>query len=109
MQFGLPILTSDYDFAREVCADSASYFDPLNPNDIARAIARLSSREGRVLDVRRSIEDGNRRYGASWVEITKRYVEVLRAACGEQSSPRPSYRGEHLAGRVVPNMRGAEN
>ena len=30
----IPIFTSDYDFAHEVCKDSAIYFDPLNAFDI---------------------------------------------------------------------------
>jgi glycosyltransferase involved in cell wall biosynthesis len=46
--YGLPYLeaqifkkvmfTSDRDFARELCGESAVFFDPLNPNDIAEKI-----------------------------------------------------------------------
>jgi glycosyltransferase involved in cell wall biosynthesis len=41
MFFGKPILTSDRDFAREVCGPAALYFNPRNPLEIAEAIARL--------------------------------------------------------------------
>lgn len=44
MHFGCPILTSDLDFAREICGDAAIYFDPWNAESILSAIKRLASR-----------------------------------------------------------------
>ena len=41
MQFGVPILTSNLDFAREVCGDLAFYFDPRSMDSIRQAILRL--------------------------------------------------------------------
>lgn len=41
MWFGVPIAASDRPFAREVCGDAAVYFDPLNPESIAQAIASV--------------------------------------------------------------------
>ncbi len=41
MKMSLPILTSDYSFARSVCHDSAIYFDPTSPKDIAKKIDLL--------------------------------------------------------------------
>jgi glycosyltransferase involved in cell wall biosynthesis len=41
MQFGCPILTSDLDFAREVCGPAAWYFDPWQVDSIAAAICRF--------------------------------------------------------------------
>jgi glycosyltransferase involved in cell wall biosynthesis len=41
MHFGVPILTSDLDFAKYVCEESALYFDPWNPEDIAEKISFL--------------------------------------------------------------------
>lgn len=46
MQFGTPILTSDMDFAREVCGDAAVYFDPRNMDSIRDAILRLKHEPG---------------------------------------------------------------
>jgi glycosyltransferase involved in cell wall biosynthesis len=45
MHCGLPILTSDLDFAHEVCGPAALYFDPWSPDSIAEAIIRLRSDE----------------------------------------------------------------
>lgn len=36
-----PILTSDFDFARDICEDDAYYFDPLNPSSILDAIQEM--------------------------------------------------------------------
>ena len=36
-----PILTSDLSFARELCGNSALYFDPLNENDITLKIIQI--------------------------------------------------------------------
>ena len=43
MKMQKPILTSDLSFAKDICQDSALYFDPLNPKDIAEKIIRLSA------------------------------------------------------------------
>jgi len=41
MKMKKPILTSNYSFAKDVCKDAALYFDPLNPEDIAKKIKQL--------------------------------------------------------------------
>lgn len=41
MHFGLPILTSNFDFAYAVCGDAACYFDPMNQDSMLRAILSL--------------------------------------------------------------------
>ena len=43
MHFGLPILTSDLDFAHDICADAGVYFDPWNPADIVENICVLKN------------------------------------------------------------------
>lgn len=50
MKMGLPIVTSDLSFAKNVCGDAAVYFNPLNPADIAEKIIQLS--EDKVLQAR---------------------------------------------------------
>jgi len=37
----IPILTSDLDFAHDICQDAACYFNPLDPFDIASKIAEI--------------------------------------------------------------------
>lgn len=43
MAFGLPIVTSDKEFSREICGDYAIYFDPDDVNSILRALENLRS------------------------------------------------------------------
>lgn len=44
--FGLPILTSDMDFAHTVCGDAAIYFDPWNMNSMIKAILSINEQSG---------------------------------------------------------------
>ena len=39
----IPILTSNYSFAEDICKDAALYFDPLNPIDISEKIIELKN------------------------------------------------------------------
>jgi len=45
MKMEKPILTSNLSFAKDICKDSALYFDPLNPKDIAAKIIALSKNQ----------------------------------------------------------------
>ncbi len=38
---GVPLVTSDRDFARDLCGDGARYVDPLRPSDMADVLAEL--------------------------------------------------------------------
>ena len=38
MFHGIPILTSNLDFAKGICGDAACYFDPLDPDDILKIL-----------------------------------------------------------------------
>ena len=76
MQFDLPILTSDRDFARERCQDAALYFDPLHANSIAKAMKRIME-DG---NLRRLLVENGRHIqdqAPTWDEIAARFVEVL--------------------------------
>jgi glycosyltransferase involved in cell wall biosynthesis/2-polyprenyl-3-methyl-5-hydroxy-6-metoxy-1,4-benzoquinol methylase len=76
LHFGLPILTSDRDFAHNLCQDAAVYFDPLDADSVARAMALVMEEA----DLRRRlVENGLRVLAQSptWDEITARFVEVL--------------------------------
>jgi glycosyltransferase involved in cell wall biosynthesis len=89
MHFGLPILTSDLDFAREVCGDAALYFNPWDPLDIVASIQQIRS----DLALRKAmIEKGFVRIKGvftTWEDITKEAIYELErlAAVGvsEQS------------------------
>ncbi len=45
MAMGMPIVTTDLGFARDVCGDAGSYFEPMNARDAAEAIGRLCREE----------------------------------------------------------------
>ena len=81
--FGLPIATSDRDFARSRLGNAAIYFDPLDADSVARAMARVME----DADLRQSLVENGRRILAkapTWDEIAAQFVNVLeRAACGE--------------------------
>jgi glycosyltransferase involved in cell wall biosynthesis len=83
MHFGLPILTSDRDFARERCQDAALYFDPLDADSVARAMAQVMDDEG----LRNRLAANGKRLlekAPSWDDIAGRFVDVLeRVAAGE--------------------------
>ena len=46
MQFHRPILTSDLDFAREVCGNAAVYFDPWDTTSVKDAILKMRDEPG---------------------------------------------------------------
>lgn len=48
MFHGIPIFTSNLDFARGVCGDAACYFDPLDPDDILRTLNEVFDDSHRV-------------------------------------------------------------
>lgn len=47
MKMQIPILTSNYSFAKDICGDAALYFDPLNPKDIADKIKLVMNKRVR--------------------------------------------------------------
>ncbi len=85
LYFGLPILTSDRDFARQLCQNAAIYFDPLNAESVAGAMARVME----DADLRqRLVENGQRILAKTptWDEIAARFVEVLERTAGGEGS-----------------------
>ena len=69
MHFRRPILTSDLDFARDVCGPAAEYFDPLDPKSIHDAILRLKTSAARRDEL---VAAGDQRFAThvrSWDEI----------------------------------------
>jgi glycosyltransferase involved in cell wall biosynthesis len=83
MHCGLPVLTSDLDFARDVCGEAAMYFDPWSPDSIAKAIGRLhadSKLRGELA------EAGRRRiagvHNQSWDDIAEIVISDLQGVTG---------------------------
>jgi len=77
MHFGLPIATSDLDFARDVCGDAALYFDPWDAAALKDALLVLRDRA----DARETlVQRGRERLSSAmqgWPEILTRALAVL--------------------------------
>jgi len=72
-----PILTSDRDFAREVCGNAALYFDPLDPCSIARAVMALYESPELWKSLSRAAEHRHRSYVRTWDDVTRDIVTIL--------------------------------
>ena len=57
MKMRKPILTSNLSFAHNICGEAAEFFDPLNPEDIAKKIINLSNDIERQRDLIRKGEE----------------------------------------------------
>ncbi|HID76058.1 MAG TPA: glycosyltransferase [Planctomycetaceae bacterium] len=87
MQFGLPILTSDLDFAREICGQAALYFDPWDAASLRDAVLRLKADQSLA---RQLVAAGRWRVQnrfRSWDEIARDLVRTLEdVAAGRLSA-----------------------
>lgn len=78
MHFGVPILTSDLDFARDVCGDAAEYFDPWDAETIKNAILKLKRDPQWGKDL---VEKGKLRLQShfrSWDQIVENILDNLK-------------------------------
>lgn len=89
MHFGVPLVTSGRDFAREICGDAAEYVDPLDAGDCARGLARVMTDSLRRDELRSA---GFRRVTTfpSWDERFERYRRACYAVAGVGSAPERS-------------------
>jgi glycosyltransferase involved in cell wall biosynthesis len=83
MYFGLPILTSDLDFAHYICGEAALYFDPWNVDDILKKILILKNKS----DLRETLISMGKiqlcRFSKSWREITAGVIGELENLMGQ--------------------------
>jgi len=73
-----PILTSNYQFSRLVCDESALYFDPYDPNDIVDKIIRIISNKNLQ---ERLVKNGILRVHEmpSFLDMTKKYLDICES------------------------------
>lgn len=76
---GLPILTSDRDFARWMCRDLALYFDPLDAAAIADAIERLPHTLSRGAEFDRRAAARLAEFPGDWAETARAFLDVTLA------------------------------
>lgn len=72
---GCPIAISDIPVFREIYGDSAIYFDPYNPDDIANKIEELVNDENkRTLLIEKGLSNAKK---YSWEESAKKFFNIL--------------------------------
>ncbi len=85
MFHGIPILTSNLDFAKGVCGDAACYFDPLDPDDILKILNEVFDDPHRMNSlVEAAREILNNLPGPT--QVFCRYQEILSSEL-EKTSP----------------------
>lgn len=76
MSCGTPVLTSDKDFSRWICADQALYFDPFNVTSIIAAIEQLKRTD---TDKPRTdnAEEQLRRFPQDWRTVAVEIMKII--------------------------------
>jgi glycosyltransferase involved in cell wall biosynthesis len=77
MSHGCPILTSDRDFAKWICGDTACYFDPLDPISIVNTLEKFV-KEGKDKEYKRIASQRLKEFPSSWKIVARQYVDMLR-------------------------------
>jgi len=75
MTLGTPIVTSDRDFAREICGNAAEYIDPLSTRSMVDGILRLKNSRARRVEL---VEAGRKRiktYLRTWPDILRNVLD----------------------------------
>jgi glycosyltransferase involved in cell wall biosynthesis len=95
MSCGTPVVSSDIPSSREVCADSAEFFQPRDPVDCVKAILRVQDPEKRKSLIRKGIERSKLFDWSSCANETIRIYEELIAvqlseATQDRALPRSS-------------------
>lgn len=87
MHFGLPILTSDLDFAHDICGEAAMYFNPWSAASICSAILSLKKNPEIAQSLRlKGIERINK-MGMSWDRIASEVLSQLYPAVENSKTP----------------------
>lgn len=87
MHFGVPLVTSDRDFARDICADAALYADPLDPLALADAVETALDDAGERARLRAAGFARVTKF-PDWDERYDLYVEALDRAVGARGDDR---------------------
>lgn len=77
MYMQIPIISSDMSFARDICADSALFADPLDAADYADKILLLYTNKELYNNLVKKGAENLKRFGTS-MDRTKKYLEILK-------------------------------
>lgn len=88
MFHGIPIFTSNLDFAKAVCSDAACYIEPHDPEDI---LSKLDSVLKNTHHIKSLIGTGHQvlRNLPDWPQVFSRYQEILRTELKRTSTSFP--------------------
>jgi glycosyltransferase involved in cell wall biosynthesis len=78
MAAGLPILTSDLDFALSACGDAADYFDPFSPESVKTTIINFRDNKDRQDELARLGEQKMQSEVTSWDDIATTVIENVK-------------------------------
>ncbi len=74
---GIPIFTSNRDFAKELCKDSAFYFDPHNSKDIYNCITNALANE-KIINEKLEMQNEILIKKITWSEVTEKIINVCK-------------------------------
>lgn len=76
MYFGKPILTSELDFAKDICGDAAMYFDPLDPNTAIEQLKFLDSNQYKKENMETAAAQNLKRI-PTWAQTISRFENIV--------------------------------
>ena len=83
MAAGLPILTSDLDFAHSACGDAAEYFNPFDPASVQNSIVRFMNDHARQTELAQLGEQKMQSEITTWDDIANTVIDnVIQIAVG---------------------------
>lgn len=96
--FRRPLLTSDLDFAHELCGDAALYADPARPAAFARQLARIAAEQGLAADL---VDKGIIRLAATYPTPKQKFEQqfALLESVARQHGRGAGSDGRHQANR----------
>jgi len=81
MYLGVPILTTDLDFAHYLCGEAAEYYDPWDLKDFASKLEHLKSSYDLRRDLTAAGSKQYKKFDNSWEEIASFALSEIEKAC----------------------------
>lgn len=77
MHYGVPILTTDLDFAHYICGKAAVYYNPWDVDDFVGKLVRLKSDDDLRADLIKAGKENLKRFDNDWISIVKKAINEL--------------------------------
>jgi glycosyltransferase involved in cell wall biosynthesis len=77
MHFGVPILTTDIDFAHYLCGDAAAYYNPWQPESL---VDKLLILKAHASERKKLVDEGHkqlRKFSSTWNDIVKKAISEV--------------------------------